>query len=347
MNVLHLLDSPRHGGATRAAQSVFESRFDNWIQKQDPPSRLQSAIRTVGGYCDRSVSKWLRARLQDSIHPRPDVIHLHNFKEWGTGLIHAAKSEGIPVVWSCYDYWCLHPHDIEISTFQWWKYQPVKGRKYPLVAKLPLIGRAKRIRKWMNQLDAIICLSGNSENNLRIHGYTAPIHRVPLPITVPGDLADWDEVAPNRVMFLGGLAPHKGRQVFMGAMKHVQGQIPGAYPYEIPHPMERRGILKEITESEMLVVPEQWANPGPCVIVEAALLGTPVVAACIGGIPEMGLADHYSWTPSFADLAQSIIKRLELGRDREIIMRGVEARKRHDPVAVNQQLDAVYKGVLK
>ena len=311
MKILHLLDYPPSGGARVAAEAVIQcvggsactpndfGRLTLWVR----------AVRTVGGFCDPVLRRRMRAWL---LGCAPEFVHIHNFKEFGTAAIAACKDLGIPVVWSCYDYWCLSPRDIETS-FSWRTYQPAKGRHYPPIAKLPLLGRQRRIMRWMNRLDAVIALSEDSKRRLRDGGLVVPqIHVVPLPVTVPKfEMASPLESAvhvarggpppaplfgpvpgdrlvrdPNLVLFVGGHAPHKGKHIFDAAMKIVQSERHEAVGKSMVG-ANRHQVLREIARAACLVVPEQWPNPGPVVVVEAQLLGTPVVASNIGGIPEL------------------------------------------------------------
>jgi glycosyltransferase involved in cell wall biosynthesis len=49
---------------------------------------------------------------------------------------------------------------------------------------------------------------------------------------------------------------------------------------------DRAEIKRLIAEAAVVVVPEQWENMSPLLVMEAMLAGTPVVASRIGGIPE-------------------------------------------------------------
>ena len=342
VKILHLLDSPPAGGATVAAENVvycMTGRMD-YVLRVGKPTPLQRAFRTVGGYASVRVLAQMQTALDEH---KPDIVHLHNFKEAGTSVIAACKDESVPVVWSCYDYWCFSPRDYEID-FTWRTYQPAKGRRYPLIAKLPLLGRQRRIMRWMNRLDAVIALSEDSKRRLREGGLTVPpIHVVPLPVTVPlsGPPVPDDHLVRdlNLVLFVGGSPPHKGKHIFDAAMKIVQDKRPEVVGKSM-FGAKRHRVLREIARAACLVVPEQWPNPGPVVIAETQLLGTPVVASDIGGIREM-------WPRSLCkandpeDFAEEIIAVLKSpGPD---VVTQEQAHRRHDPAVVHEQLMEVYR----
>ena len=301
------------------------------------------------------MRRYLRQRLR---YHAPDAVHLHNFKEAGTAAIAACRDCRIPVVWTCLDYWCLSPHDVDTS-FSWRSYRPVK-RHVPWIANLALIGRQRRIMRWLNRLDAVICLSEHSKQLLRDCGLTVPpIHVVPLPVTVPridhvpnrNWLLDQQDIGPvlrdpNLVLFVGGPAPHKGKHIFDAAMKIVQQELPWIVGKSMTG-ATRDQVLREIARAACLVVPEQWPNPGPVVIVEAQLLGTPVVASRVGGIPEMG--PTLVCDPAAADFAEKITQVLSMNSSPLFmaypspLLESGPAKARHDPASVRAQLAEVYR----
>ena len=336
MTVLHVYDGVLHGGATAAAQSVAMA---TGAQQLLLPA-VRPAISTIGGYCDQLSVRWLRRWIRRA---NCDVVHLHNFKHVGTAAIKAAKLEGKRVVWSCYDYWCLCPRDTGYSCCSlrpdsscWRTWQPVNRKSVPPLVKLPLIGRRRRIMRWLNQLDAVICLSRYSEKLLREHGMTAPIHVVPLPVTV-APLRDSGERDPKLVLYLGGQAAHKGWHIWQQIVERLQAERPEVV-CKAMHGATRTQTLREIARAACLVVPEQWPNPGPVVIVEAQLLGTPVVASYIGGIPELrptAMARHDS-PEEFAEKILRVLARTE-GYSPET--NNLWAHERHEPAAVRAKLE--------
>ena len=330
MNVLHIYDDAI-GGATVAMESVV-SCVGGSMQPLQQPVLSHRAICTVGGYCHPGRRLWIRGALQ--MH-KPDIVHLHNFKHAGTAAIAACKDAGIPVVWSCYDYFCLGPHDIG-NDWSWATYRPV-NRTAPRILNLALIGRKRRMRRWFNQLDAIVTLSKHSMGMLMQAGITRPAyHVVPLPVTVP-KIDVWRD--RMLVLFLGGPSAHKGWGIWT-AVRKLQSMDRPWVRFNATHGTSRENSLREIASAGCLVVPEQWPNPGPVVIAEAQLLGTPVVASDIGGIPEMNptfMAKH----DSPEDFAAKVRSALAMGGHYADLAR-IEATRRHDPATIRQQLQEVY-----
>jgi glycosyltransferase involved in cell wall biosynthesis len=51
-----------------------------------------------------------------------------------------------------------------------------------------------------------------------------------------------------------------------------------------------------IRQSRAVVLPSEWYENAPMSVLESFALGTPVIGARIGGIPEMVLDDETGWT---------------------------------------------------
>jgi glycosyltransferase involved in cell wall biosynthesis len=279
---LHLIGAEAHGGAAQATRLVMGEDTASLACR---PTILQSAIRTTFGFCDPLAVRELRRRIRES---GADVVHLHRFSDWGTAAIVAARKEGRRTVWHPYDYWGLcprqnfyHPdHTCDGSCLQCYK------PEWPLLAKLPLLGRRRRIVRHLNTLDEIHALSRHSQELLRQYGVTVPmITVVPLKVEVPPLR---EQRLSDRVLFCGWKAGNKGWNLIPQIMSLVQadwkilgmGKDGGGV-------ISRDEVLREIARARVLVVPEQWNNPGPIVIQEALALGTTVVASDIGAISEI------------------------------------------------------------
>jgi len=345
MKTDHVLGHEIVGGAHQAAMSTMRLLDRAGVQcrilhRDGPPGKVASAMRVIGGYCDPIIGMKIRRDLQSD---RPDLVHLHNFKELGTACIRACLALRIPVVWSVYDYWALCPHDNLFGRNGCLKpeqgciscYQP-KGQHWPAAAKLFLAGRSWRMRRWLNRLDHVFVLSEHSKEMMRGFGLDVPISVAPIPPEpVCGPQPPRD---PKRVLFLGWIAPNKGADVFLKAaeivlraMPDVQFRMIGHRPnpdyLKVIQPLaakigwqltwmdgvSREQSLDEIARATILVVPEQWRNPQPLVIGEAMVRGTPVLSSYIGGITDLleGRCGRMSPCASSYDFAEKILDMLE------------------------------------
>lgn len=120
-------------------------------------------------------------------------------------------------------------------------------------------------------------------------------------------------------LYFGRLAPEKGVATLMRAVKAagVKLKIAGTGPIEA----ELHALQKElggdieflgyqsgatlhalIREARAMVLPSEWYENAPMSVLESFALGTPVIGANIGGIPEMVLDGQTGWTFASRDV---------------------------------------------
>ena len=119
--------------------------------------------------------------------------------------------------------------------------------------------------------------------------------------------------AGDYFLFFGRLAPEKGIATLMRAAKmaNVKLKIAGTGPIEAElHALQgdmvgdveflgyRSGaeLHTLIREARAVVLPSEWYENAPMTVLESFALGTPVVGAHIGGIPEMVIEGETGWT---------------------------------------------------
>jgi glycosyltransferase involved in cell wall biosynthesis len=288
MKVLHIRDHHLKGGGYEASQSIIDL-VGGEVYTNPSPNTWSQLWATICGFSMPSVRSEIRRQIY---RLEPDVVHLHNFKEFGVAAIDACVGMKVPVVWSCYDYWAFCPRD----NFHGPKCvagscEPFDCYKYPRWSKLPLWGRDSRVLKRLRRLNHIHALSMHSQSLLAglIPRSRPPISVIPLPITVP-EMQDTPKTNPNLVLCVGGSPSNKGGELFGKIKALVEARRPDVSCRQVGS-KDREDALRNIASAQVLVVPEQWPNPGPVVIKEAGLLGTWVVASDVGGIREK-VGDH-------------------------------------------------------
>ncbi|HUU57615.1 MAG TPA: glycosyltransferase family 4 protein, partial [bacterium] len=108
-------------------------------------------------------------------------------------------------------------------------------------------------------------------------------------------------------LYAGRLAPQKGVDVLIQAVgfagPRVRLRVAGEGPDEEPlrrvaadyaggkveflGRLDARRLAEEMASARAVVVPSRWPENTPAVILEAFAAGAPVVAARVGGVPEM------------------------------------------------------------
>jgi len=143
---------------------------------------------------------------------------------------------------------------------------------------------------------------------------------------------DFGAVRMTRLCFLGRVAPEKGIDVLLRALRLVKTRVEldiyGIKPdresekdmeYMISdlgnararwlEPVKPEEVVETIRKYDALVVPSVWLETGPLVVLEAFAAGVPVIGSRLGGIAEMvnegvdGLLFHPG---DAADLAEKL-----------------------------------------
>jgi glycosyltransferase involved in cell wall biosynthesis len=255
--------------------------------------------------------------------------------------------------------------------------------KTMVLAQKALLSQRRRVfDACFEAIDRFVVLSEHSRGVLT--GYGIPPRKISVvPLTLPLEYREDAQAAPDlglgphALLFAGWLNDRKGVHIAIEAMPQVLARIPDATLYVIggrakfANEYEARferfvrehglagsvvflghqtpeAVQRYLQNVDVLVLPEQYQNMSPLVMVEAMMLGTPVVASNLGGIPEYisdgrtgFLADAYD--P--ADFAGKIVRLLEDPALRSRVAGDARAfiRTRNDNETVWRATEAVYR----
>lgn len=291
------------------------------------------------------------------VREKPDVVHLHKTNQISLGALMAAKITGAKTVLGMYDYWYLCPGGMLVDQKgklcqkfhgSWCQdCDAVPDLRFLLPLTSPW--RRSIFNFFFKRVDAFTVLSNSQAKILADYGI--PQKKIFLIRQVFEFEKKQGKVRKNMILFAGWLDSRKGLHVLIGAMKKVLAVIPEAklsvlelqgiagYKEKILETIQKLGLRKNITfygrmtsekfnrflnEAQVVVVPEQWENMSPVIIIEAMMSGKTVIASRIGGIPEF-IRDERNGLlvdrTSENEFAQKIIWSLQNPEEAEILGR--------------------------
>jgi glycosyltransferase involved in cell wall biosynthesis len=302
------------------------------LNRQKPKNLIPALLRPFGS---PEVRKKFKRILDDF---KPDIVHLNNIHSHLSPILAAiAKKRNLPVIWTLHDhkllcprYDCIRDHKPCELCFNS-KYNVVyyKCIKNSLLGSIIAYGEAIAWnRKRVSRIaDLFICPSKFLLNNM-IKGGFSQEKLINLP-----NFINYNNLTCNPVQkehyycYVGRLSSEKGVETLLKAaieMPQYQLKIIGSGPLEEELKKKYSGEhleflgfrrwteLKSILEkSRCMVIPSECYENNPLSVIESLCLGTPVIGADIGGIPELinpGI-NGFTFEPrNVADLKDKISK---------------------------------------
>jgi glycosyltransferase involved in cell wall biosynthesis len=286
------------------------------------------------------------------------VLNVYNYMS--PSIVHSFRKLGIPVVVRFGDY---HPlcasynllRDYKPCTlcakgayFHGVRYKCVKGSLAASALRV-LSMYVQKLLKLYRGCDGFVAPCDFMRNKLVEGGFPEDrVHVIRQP--APKPVARPDVIKGNYVLYFGRISPEKGLDTLIrayqalnspqdllivgrsydGHAEYLTSLVAPEFKQRIQFPgFMDGGQLEEVVERALLtIVPSRWYDNAPLATYESYMLGTPVLAADIGGIPEqvrVGETGELFAPEDEADLSRKL-KRL-LG-DREMLTQmGREARR--------------------
>lgn len=310
---------------------------------------------------------------------RPDVVHLHNpFPLISPSIVRWAHADGIPVVQTVHN----HRHVCVAGTFERDGHEcrecEVRRAPWPAVrhgcyrgSRVQSVAQATALvahRGTWQLVGRFLAVSGTTAATVRAAG--VPAERIEV---CPNGVPDPGEPVPvpasGGVLYAGRLTPEKGVDLLLdlwsGACDVVVPEVPlrlvgsgellgRARSLSAEHPgvevlgrLAPEEVAAEVRRAALVVVPSRWPDPLPTVAIEALAHGRPVVAADVGGLPEIVDAEVGALIPPTpAGLAMGVAEVLA-----DAASRGAAARRRYlERFTEERALDrllATYQGLLR
>ncbi|WP_136514980.1 glycosyltransferase [Geomonas edaphica] len=283
------------------------------------PARFTDPDHPEREMLDEGVLQAFRQVLKESA---PDVVHFHNFHGLTLAMAQETRRAGIPSAYTPHNYHMIDP-DLYLfnSDLSLWNgtdlianseavaRNPEKAPQYRL--------RSETARRLLNEwVDVTLAVSTRQKELLVDFGASPERIAVVHQASRSTDLL-WQDPSlaplgarmlekPLRFGFIGGVMPHKGVHMLVGAAQlfqpgeaefHVYGFVSQGYLEEL-QALDRRGMvvfhgaygeadLPAIAAGiDVAVVPSVWEDCAPLVLLELMALRLPIIGAKIGGIPD-------------------------------------------------------------
>jgi glycosyltransferase involved in cell wall biosynthesis len=307
MELERLLKSKGHDVAV-FAMDYPENQQSDWSKYW--PSNMSKIKAFSRPFGDLEVKKKFNALLDDF---RPDVVHLNNIHTQLSPVIaEIAHARGIRVVWTLHDSKLVCPCYTCMRDGKWCedcfssKASVIKHRCMPGSIPGAIIGYLEQ-KKWNkrklqevcdlflppSQFMADTCIRGGyNKNKFRVLCNFIDLKKVENPSFDKGDF----------YVYLGRLTKVKGIKTLCEVASRLPYKLVviggGDLEYELREKYKDSSIeflgqknwteIRSVMEkAKFMVLPSEWSENNPLTVIEAQALGTPVLGARIGGIPEL------------------------------------------------------------
>lgn len=324
LNLERLLKA--HGHEVAVFAMDYPENLDTPWKKYFPKnmSKLMAFTRPFG---DREVKSKFSQLLNDF---KPDVVHLNNIHTQLSPVIaQVAHEKGCRVVWTLHDSKLVCPCYTCMRDGKWCeecftdKFAVVKHRCMPGSIPGAVVGYLEA-KKWnkdvlQKNVDLFlppskfmmdICIRGGySEEKFRVLCNFIDVNKLPL-------LADMPQ-KEDYYVFLGRVCEMKGVRTLCKAAAQLDKklivigggellpELKKTYescPYiEFKGQMQWEEFMPILQKARFMVLPAECSENNPLTVIESQSLGTPVLGANIGGIPEL-ISDQTGMTFTSGDV---------------------------------------------
>lgn len=371
LNLEQLLKA--HGHEVAVFAMAYPDNLDTpW--KQYFPQNMSKLMAFTRPFGSMEVKTKFRKLLDDF---RPDVVHLNNVHtQLSPVMAELAHERGIKVVWTLHDYKllcprydCLKNSKVICETCFNGSKKACLDNKCMKGSKLASFIGYKEAEVWNRErlercTDVFVCPSqfmadkmvqgGFAKEKMMTLGNFIDVEKCRFgntdAIKSPADRLPEKE---DYYCFIGRLSHEKGAKTLIEAANELPYKlvvIGGGPLMDELKAMAHDNIefvgFKQWDEIKTLVgkarfsvIPSEWYENNPLSVIEAQCLGTPVLGARIGGIPE--LTEHTFSSSNAADLKAQVEKMWNSTFDYGTI--AMEARNRYDAETYYNNIMNIYK----
>lgn len=243
-----------------------------------------------------------RAVAQDLAAWRPDILHTHNLTGFSTATWSVAHAQRIPIVHTLHDYYLLCPRSsmyrdgrrcatdnrcLECRLYAW-----------PRIRTTRYLSAAVGVSRFILDRHLVLGCFLQAPHKMVIHNPIANGRQ----LTRNTGLRNGEGVL--KIGYLGRLAPSKGIESLLAAWRvlpagmaelWIAGTGEADYLSRLRCSDEPPGLHwlgycdpeALFSKIHTLIIPSDWEDPAPLVVIEAMKHGIPVLGAARGGIPEL------------------------------------------------------------
>jgi glycosyltransferase involved in cell wall biosynthesis len=313
LNLEQLLKQHGHEVAIFAMQypenlpTPWSKYFPNEVKFSSGTGMIESLLRPFG---TREVKKKFNALLDDFL---PDVVHLNNIHSYLSPVVaEIAHKRGIHVVWTLHDYKLLCPRydclrNGKHSCRQCFtdKKQVIKNRCMKSSFVASSIAYLEAI-KWNRQkleeyVNIFICPSQFMKDKMIEGEFNSQKLDVLCNFIDMGKTERASYEKEDYYCYIGRLSSEKGIETLINAASQLPYRLKVVGDGPLRKDVEKKtskwiefigyrqwNEIKEILgKARFMVLPSEGYENNPLSVIESLCLGTPVLGANTGGIPEM------------------------------------------------------------
>lgn len=347
--------------------SVWTKYFPSEISFSDSVTqKLKAAGRAILG---SGVKEKLNDLLKDF---RPDIVHLNNIHSYLSPIIcKIAEKNKIPVVWTLHDYKlicpsysCLNKNEVcELCFTDRLSVLKQRCMKNSLPASLiAYLESAYWNPDKLQKNITFICPSEFMQRKMKQGGYQNASSYV-LNNFIYNLSSHQITSKENSYCYIGRISEEKGVETLLKAAHAIAGKLYIVGDGPLLHQLKGKynsaniiftgklnfeGVAEILAKCKFNVVPSEWYENNPFSVIESLCLGTPVLGANIGGIPELienGKNGLTFESRNVDDLKQKIEEMFSLSFKNEEI--AAQAQARFDKENYYNELMKIYNNLLR
>ncbi|OAI04482.1 glycosyltransferase [Methylomonas methanica] len=342
------------------------------VDNKDLPLSLMGKFKTA---LATNYSVTGREKVRDLLRSfKPDVVHVHNFfPQLSPSIYDACIDEGIPVVQTLHNYRLICPGALLMrdggiceqcvvgSPYQAVLYSCYRGSKLGSLVVAHMVDKHRKQGTWQHKVDRFVALTNFAREKFIEAGFPADKISIKPNFVAESKAVIREVQGPSYALFVGRLSLEKGINTLIESWRLLNGAVPlkiagsgelanqlsGINSVEYLGFQSAEDVDALMRQAKFLVMPSEWYEGFPMVLVEAFSRGLPVLASRLGGMAEIiedGVTGLLFEPGNAHELAEKA--RWLMNHPDECIRMGSNARetylKRYTPEINYQQLKAIY-----